>query len=40
MVQDLIHDIPACAELVARTFAEAEAIIATRFARMMPARPA
>jgi nitronate monooxygenase len=38
MVQGLIHDIPTCAELVARIVAEAEAIIATRLARMMSAR--
>ena len=37
MVQGLIHDIPTCAELVARIVAEAEAIIATRLARMMSA---
>ncbi len=35
MVQGLIHDIPTCAELVARIVAEAEAIIASRLARMM-----
>ena len=35
MVQGLIHDIPTCAELVARIVAEAESIIATRLARMM-----
>lgn len=40
MVQGLIHDIPTCAELVARIVAEAEAIIATRLARMMAARAA
>ena len=40
MVQGLIHDIPTCAELVARFQAEAEAIIATRLARMMAARAA
>ena len=40
MVQGLIHDIPTCAELVARIVAEAEAIIATRLARMMAARSA
>ncbi len=40
MVQGLIHDIPTCAELVARIVAEAEAIITTRFARMMAARAA
>ncbi len=38
MVQGLIHDIPTCAVLVARIVAEAEAIIATRLARMMTAR--
>ena len=38
MVQGLIHDIPTCAELVARIVAEAEAIIGTRLARMMGAR--
>ena len=38
MVQGLIHDIPTCAVLVARIVAEAEAIIATRLARMMSAR--
>jgi NADH:quinone reductase (non-electrogenic) len=38
MVQGLIHDIPTCAQLVARIVAEAEAIIATRLARMMAAR--
>jgi NADH:quinone reductase (non-electrogenic) len=38
MVQGLIHDIPTCAELVARIVAEAEAIIASRLARMMGAR--
>ena len=38
MVQGLIHDIPTCAELVSRIVAEAEAIIATRLARMMSAR--
>ena len=38
MVQGLIHDIPTCAELVARIVAEAEAIIATRLLRMMSAR--
>jgi nitronate monooxygenase len=38
MVQGLIHDIPTCAELVARIVAEAEAIIATRLARMMSTR--
>ena len=37
MVQGLIHDIPTCAELVSRIVAEAEAIIATRLARMMSA---
>jgi nitronate monooxygenase len=37
MVQGLIYDIPTCAELVARIVAEAEAIIATRLARMMRA---
>ncbi len=37
MVQGLIHDIPTCAVLVARIVAEAEAIIATRLARMMRA---
>ncbi len=37
MVQGLIHDIPTCAVLVARIVAEAEAIIATRLARMMSA---
>jgi nitronate monooxygenase len=37
MVQGLIHDIPTCAVLVARIVAEAEAIIATRLARMMMA---
>jgi NAD(P)H-dependent flavin oxidoreductase YrpB (nitropropane dioxygenase family) len=40
MVQGLIHDIPTCAELVARIVAEAEAIIGTRLARMMSARKA
>lgn len=40
MVQGLIHDIPTCAELIARIVAEAEAIIATRLARMMAARQA
>ena len=40
MVQGLIHDIPTCAELIARIVAEAEAIIATRLARMMSARAA
>jgi nitronate monooxygenase len=40
MVQGLIHDIPTCAELIARIVAEAEAIIATRLARMMAAQPA
>ena len=38
MVQGLIHDIPTCAVLVARIVAEAEAIIATRLARMMSAQ--
>ena len=38
MVQGLIHDIPTCAELVARIVAEAELIIATRLARMMSAQ--
>jgi nitronate monooxygenase len=38
MIQGLIHDIPTCAVLVARIVAEAEAIIATRLARMMAAR--
>ena len=38
MVQGLIHDIPTCAELVARIVAEAEAIIASRLYRMMSAR--
>ncbi|MBE0621666.1 MAG: nitronate monooxygenase [Burkholderiales bacterium] len=37
MIQGLIHDIPTCAELVTRIVAEAEAIIATRLARMMAA---
>ena len=37
MVQGLIHDIPTCAELVARIVAETKAIIATRLARMMSA---
>jgi len=37
MIQGLIHDIPTCAQLVARIVAEAEAIIATRLARMMAA---
>ena len=40
MVQGLIHDIPTCAELVARIVAEAEAIIARRLAGMMAARSA
>ena len=40
MVQGLIHDIPTCAELVARIVAEAEAIIAARLARMIVARSA
>ncbi len=40
MIQGLIHDIPTCAELVARIVAEAEAIIAQRLARMMSARAA
>jgi nitronate monooxygenase len=40
MIQGLIHDIPTCAELVARIVAEAEAIIAARLARMMSARSA
>ncbi len=38
MVQGLIHDIPSCAVLIARIVAEAEAIIATRLARMMGTR--
>lgn len=38
MVQGLIHDIPTCAQLVARIVAEAEAIIASRLTRMMSAR--
>jgi len=38
MVQGLIHDIPTCAELIARIVAEAEAIIATRLARIMSSR--
>ncbi len=37
MIQGLIHDIPTCAELVARIVAEAEAIIRTRLARMLAA---
>lgn len=40
MIQGLIHDIPTCAELVARIVADAEAIIAARLARMMSARSA
>jgi len=40
MIQGLIHDIPTCAVLVARIVAEAEAIIATRLARMMTQRAA
>jgi len=40
MIQGLIHDIPTCAELVARIVAEAEAIIAARLTRMMAARNA
>ena len=35
MVQGLIHDIPTCAELVARIVAEAEAIIRARLDRMI-----
>ena len=38
MVQGLIHDIPTCAELAARIVAEAEAIIASRLARMIAAQ--
>ena len=38
MVQGLIHDIPSCAELVARIVAEAEAIIAKRLGAMVVAR--
>ncbi len=37
MIQGLIHNIPTCAVLVARIVAEAEAIIATRLARMLAA---
>jgi len=35
MVQGLIHDVPTCAELVARIAGDAEAIITTRLGSML-----
>jgi nitronate monooxygenase len=37
-VQGLIHDIPTCAELISRIMRDAEAIIQSRFERMMSGR--
>ena len=38
MVQGLIHDIPNCADLVARIMAEASEIVAARLNSMMARR--